>query len=471
MIKGITKRWMLNIFGIITGLILVVVIALSFFVRAVHYNSVEQIINGRSNELVNIFTSEYVDNSVGFLGTAREYVEDFPDKEVMELMVVNSIDRVIITTTGFSPDHNQSMPDYEIAKKSAAGYGKWIGKLSSGENVLAITRAIFNSNGTYVGAFRYVVSLEETDKRISVIILSFVTAALFMITLVYISGNYFIHSIVNPVRELSSTAKRIALGDFDAKIDKHNDDEIGELCDSINYMAHELGLAEKLKNDFISSVSHELRTPLTAIKGWAETMQLSGVDDKETFDKGMNVIVKESARLTGIVEELLDFSRLQSGRMVLMMDKTDILGELSEAVYMLRDRALSDNRHLLYDETEDIVMVMGDKNRLRQVFINVIDNALKYTGEGGVVAVQTKLENGNIIISISDNGCGISQEDLPRIKDKFYKANQTVRGSGIGLAVADEIVSLHRGKLDIESLIDVGTTVNITLPIIIQDVE
>ena len=230
-------------------------------------------------------------------------------------------------------------------------------------------------------------------------------------------------------------------------------------------MAAELGASEKLKNDFISSVSHELRTPLTAIKGWAETMRMGDTPDFRTMEKGMSVIANESERLTGIVEELLDFSRIQSGRMVINMERIDILAELDEAIYMLRERALKEGKHLIYDEPEIAPPVMGDKNRLRQVFINIIDNALKYTPEGGVIGIDVSHDEKNIKISISDNGCGIPAEHLPRIKDKFYKANQTQRGSGIGLAVVDEIMRLHNGSLDIESTENVGTTVTLTIPI------
>ena len=237
-------------------------------------------------------------------------------------------------------------------------------------------------------------------------------------------------------------------------------------------MAKDLQTTEQMKNDFISRVSHELRTPLTAIKGWAETMQLSesetGKLDRATFDRGMGVIIKESSRLTGIVEELLDFGRIQSGRMVLTKEKIDILAEFDETVYMLKERAVEEGIHLLYDDT-DVVLppVYGDRNRLRQVFLNILDNALKYTPKGGVVAAQVlynRKEPDVIKIVVTDSGCGIPAEDLPRVKEKFYKANQAVGGSGIGLAVADEIMNMHNGKLDIESGEGVGTTVTLTFP-------
>lgn len=236
-------------------------------------------------------------------------------------------------------------------------------------------------------------------------------------------------------------------------------------------MAKDLETTEQMKNDFISRVSHELRTPLTAIKGWAETMQLSerGKLDRRTFDRGIGVIIKESSRLTSIVEELLDFSRIQSGRMVLVNEKLDILAEFDETVYMLKERAVSEGKHLLYDEPEAVYPpVYGDRNRLKQVFLNVLDNALKYTPAQGVVAAQviySKDDPDIIKIVITDSGCGIPAEDLPKVKEKFYKANQTVGGSGIGLAVADEIMNLHNGSLDIESGEGVGTTVTLTFPV------
>ena len=233
-----------------------------------------------------------------------------------------------------------------------------------------------------------------------------------------------------------------------------------------------------MKNDFISRVSHELRTPLTAIKGWAETMQLSerGTLDRRTFDRGMGVIIKESSRLTGIVEELLDFGRIQSGRMVLINEKIDIIAEFDETVYMLKERATEEGIHLLYDEDDTVYYppVYGDRNRLRQVFLNVLDNALKYTPKGGVVAAQviyTKDDPDVIKIVVTDSGCGISAEDLPRVKEKFYKANQKVGGSGIGLAVADEIMNLHHGSLNIESGEGVGTTVTLTIPVYKEGAE
>ena len=460
---------MLNTLSVILTIIILIVVSLIFIVTYIFQNSVEQNLNTTSNELSLVFSGFHSDSSTSFTASARDYVENFDKKEEMEVIVINSSGRVVMTSTGFTPDDNEQIPDFNDALSNENGCGK----LSSNESAMSLTRIITNENGTCVGAVRYIVSMEQVNTAIVLVSAAVIACGLVIIALVILSGLMFIRSIVTPIRKLSEISSKIAHGDFSQvkKIEYKYDDEIGDLCDAISDMALDLQTADQMKNDFISRVSHELRTPLTAIKGWAETMQLSerGKLDRKTFDRGMGVIISESSRLTSIVEELLDFSRIQSGRMVLNKEKLDILAEFDDAVYFLKERAVTEGKHLLYDEPEVVYpAVYGDKNRLKQVFLNVLDNALKYTPKGGVVAAQviySKDEPDIIKIVITDTGCGISAEDLPKVKEKFYKANQTVGGSGIGLAVADEIMNLHNGSLDIESGEGVGTTVTLTFPV------
>ena len=461
--SGITRRWLLNSLGVILLIVVTLIATLSAVIQGYVYNGIRSALNGRSDELTNMFSSYGRESPTEFSTAARSYVENFPNKESMELMVLSSSGKVLSTSIGFAPDEHQTMPDYGDALKSANGYGTWTGRLTSGEKVMAVTRVMRSNFGSTVGAIRYVVSLEDADRQIAIVVGALIIAGLLILLFVILSSYYFMRSILVPIQRIGATSRRIAQGDFKARIQKTNDDELGRLCDTINGMADELGQSEKMKNDFISSVSHELRTPLTAIKGWAETIQ-AGDTDQQMFRRGMNIIVRESERLSGIVEELLDFSRMQSGRMTLTMDKIDILAEVGEAVYMFSERAAAEHKHLLYDEPEMLSPVLGDVNRLRQVFVNVLDNALKYTSEGGTISVTADEENGFIRVVISDNGCGIPAEHLPNVKKKFYKANQTVRGSGIGLALADEIMALHSGSLDIDSRENVGTVVTIRIP-------
>lgn len=280
------------------------------------------------------------------------------------------------------------------------------------------------------------------------------------------SGLFFVGSVVRPVREVTATARRIAAGDMRSRLDVKHNDEVGELCDTINFMASELQNADKLKNDFISSVSHELRTPLTAIKGWGETVNMSIGEDDEVVRRGMDVILGEADRLSGLVEELLDFSRLESGKMTFTTELCDPLEIIGSVVEMYEEIARQNKLTLNYVKPEKTEQIMADAARIKQVFINTIDNAVKYTDAGGHIIVSVFNEEACVRVTISDTGCGIAGKDLDHVKEKFYKANNNVRGSGIGLAVADEIIRHHNGLLFVESTEGEGTTVTVVLPTI-----
>lgn len=470
MVKGITKRWIINNLGVTVVFLVLLIFALSFVVRSYYYDGIKRTLTSMGGEAAAAFSDFSADDEEGLNSALEEYVNNFDDRELTELAVIDESGSIIFGSADLEQDRVREIPDYEQAKASENGSAFWSGTLGTGEKVMSHTRIITDGSGNYIAAFRFVVSLTSVDNKVLTAIVLLIGIAMLLLLSFVVSGILFIRTIVKPVRELSATAGRIAQGDFETRVSKMYDDEIGELADSINYMAEEIKASDRMKNDFISSVSHELRTPLTAIKGWAETMSV-GEPDPTTMSKGLGVIVNETERLTGIVEELLDFSRIQNGRMVLVMDKIDLLAELDEAIYMLKERAVSEKKHLLYDEPEQASPVLGDKNRLRQVFINIIDNALKYTPEDGVIGIQVTEDDEMLHVIISDTGCGIAPEDLPRIKDKFYKANQTVRGSGIGLAVADEIMTLHKGSLEIESVEGVGTTVTLSIPLLDSDDE
>ena len=184
---------------------------------------------------------------------------------------------------------------------------------------------------------RYVTSLNKVDKQIIIIVAIALGIGLGILGMVYFSNLYFIRSIVDPVAGITETAKRIAAGSYGVQIEKRYDDEIGALTDTINDMSLKINQSEKMKNEFISSVSHELRTPLTAINGWAETIMNGEVRDAGDVKKGMGIIVSEARRLTNMVEELLEFSRIQDGRFTLSVEPMDIKAELEDAVYTYRE--------------------------------------------------------------------------------------------------------------------------------------
>ena len=463
--KSIANRWFFNSFGVVAILLVVLNVAFYFIIRGFYYSSVRQYIETEASIVAGVLERFYDDTSTDYTNEMRNAVEEFEKKNFAELMAINSQGKVFLSSSGFSPAEEYEMPDYEQALSSPEGSGYHTGYLENSEKYMAVTVLLKSGTNVTKNAIRIVTSLDGVDSQIVGITIAIASVSVMLILLILVLGMYFVKSIVHPIRRIGTNARKLAAGDFTARIEVEQDDEIGELCSVFNYMADELENTENIKNEFISSVSHELRTPLTAIKGWSET--INEIDDKEMRTKGLRIITKETERLSSMVEELLDFSRMQNGKFSMQMADTDIIAELADAVLMYGEKAKDDNIAVIFEADEnDIAIVSGDKNRLRQVFINIIDNAIKYSSSGGTVTITTEKSDEKIIIFIEDTGCGISKTDLPKIKNRFYKANNTVRGSGIGLAVADEIVKMHGGSLDISSELGRGTTVSITLPLV-----
>lgn len=467
-VNGLTRRWVFNVLSVILLVLVVIELTFVFIVKDYYDSSVERFLK-RQSETVTVFISNYSsENTNDFLKGSKEYVESFDSHDKMEVQILDSDGSIIMSTNGMAPDAEIDDSDFKNALASPDLNCTQKSRSSAGESVMTSVSIIKDKNhSTYVlGAIRILVSVEVINTQFALLVVITTAICFILFAVVFLSGLYFIRSIINPVRNISETARQIAMGDFEARINEgYKQDEVGQLCDVINYMAGELGSTEKLKNEFISSVSHELRTPLTAIKGWGETIA-QNPEDAELTKKGMDVILGESERLSVIVEDLLDFSRLQNGQMSYNMQICDLMAELSEAVLSLTHTAARLDITIDYNEPDyAIPTITGDPVRLQQVFVNILDNAMKYTDAGGSIIVSIELINENIVTMISDNGKGIPADDLANIKQKFFKAKNSVRGSGIGLAVADEIVTYHGGKLEINSTEGVGTSVNISIPV------
>ncbi len=458
--SSITTRWAINTLGLFTVIMAAIGILALIIARNYYINSAKQFLSSKVDMAVQS-VDEHTTPST-YRAQIMSAVESFQDKDKYELMTIDGEGVVTITSSGFEPAEWLTMPDYQIAKASEEGNGFSVYSLENKGRVMGYTRMLPAVDSTY-SAIRIMTSVDAVNGQLARIAVLLVIALLVIIALMLTSGLFFVRTILLPVSQITETAKSYAEGDFSERIEKEREDEIGELTDAINNMAQELENSDRMKNEFISSVSHELRTPLTAIKGWAET--LSEIDDDpETFSKGMRVISGETQRLSEMVEELLDFSRIQDGRFTLKKETTDILAELGDAVLIYTERAKDLGIEIIYNEPMELHFVHGDPSRLRQVFINIIDNAVKYSNPGDKVIIEAYERKGEVIVVVQDTGVGIDKKDLPKIKTKFYKANHTRRGSGIGLAVANEIIEMHSGSLTITSEVGKGTTVMIVLP-------
>lgn len=459
-LNSITKRWILNVMT----LDIIVVLVCEVFVGVFMFSYYRDLVNDAALEYVRDINVLSLTEEKDFPAAARNYAQTFDYRNKVEVQIFDNSDNMIVTTNGFaSPGEVEVATDYTQAK-SIGSEAWWYGKNDNGERVLAITDILPDLGHGSNGAYRVLVSMEEVFGSYLIMLAIAILVGLLAIGFSAISGTFFIRSIVRPVQEVTASARKIAGGNFKTRLEVKQDDEIGELCDTINYMATELENNGKAKNDFISSVSHELRTPLTAIKGWGETVRLSVGEDDEVVRHGVDVMLGEADRLYGLVEELLDFSRIESGKLTITPSLNDPVAIVGSVVDMYEEIARKQKISLSFVKPESNEMIMADRDRIKQVFINVIDNAIKYTEPGGHVVVSAFNEEGCIRVTISDTGCGIPAKDLSHVKEKFFKANTKVHGSGIGLAVADEIIKYHNGLIFLESTEGEGTTVTVVLP-------
>lgn len=466
---GITKRW---VRGSLLITVLVILAAEVMFLYTDYrelYGSVQRAAESRFSTIAGRLqatgTAGDANETSESRGQAlRRTVEQFDEKDKFEFMLLDAQGVILATSSGTMTRDLTDGTDFLSAQTSASGKGHDIFTTPQGERVMAVTELVPYAAGN-VAAMRLVTSLTLVDRQwYSTLMVSFGVAAVVLGFAVF-SGLFFIRTIVRPLGQVEATANRIAHGDLTTRLpDAPYDDEIGRLCKAINQMAEDLTKTERMKNEFISSVSHELRTPLTSIKGWVETIANIRDPDDENYRKGITIIRSETDRLYNMVEELLDFSRLQNG-IKLNCEVLDFVAEATDAALFVEARIRQEGLHLVYDEPPEPYPVWADPARLRQVFVNVFDNAIKYSPPEGTIFFTLTRTATTVTASIRDQGRGIAPDDLQNVKMKFFKAKNAVRGSGIGLAVVDEITKALGGTADITSTLGQGTTVTITLPI------
>ena len=467
--QSITKRWLR---GSLLITVLILALAESLFLYFCYqnlYGGVERAMESRFSTFIGRLQAtgtagDSDSNAASRAQSLRRTVEQFEEKDKFEFMLLDQNGVVLATSSGIINENLTDGTDYYRALVSSDGIGRAIFRTPDGERVMAVTALVPYDAGN-ITAMRLVTSLTLADRQWWNLVLISGGVVLVALGFALWSGLFFVRSIVRPLGQVESIANRIAGGDLQTRLpDTRYDDEIGRLCRTINEMAEHLTETERMKNEFISSVSHELRTPRTSITGWVETIGAIRDPGDENYRKGLEVIGAETDRLYAMVEELLDFSRLQNG-ISLDCQVLDLVAEATDAALFVEGRIRQEGLRLVYEEPPEPFPVWADPARLRQVFINVLDNAIKYSPPGGSVFLTLTRSASSVTVSVRDQGRGISPEDLEKVKVKFFKGKNSVRGSGIGLAVVDAIVTALGGTVDITSTLGQGTTVLITLPL------
>ena len=468
--SGITRRWLCGSLLMTVLLVLLVEGMFLYSCTRSYYNSVQQTMYRRFSSIsgqLKMYTGDTAQKASASRSVAlRRMVEQFSDKDKYEFMLLDSYGSVIASSSGTDAEGILTSADFEQAQETGDGMGVAIYRTDSNEMVMAVC-CLVPYAAEDVAAMRLVTSLTLVQNQLKNVFLVSIVVVITILGFTVASGLYFVRSIVVPRGQVERTAASIARGELDVRLPVTGDarDEVDRLRGTINRMAEGLEETEKMKNEFISSVSHELRTPLTSIRGWVETLRTLDDPEDENYRKGLEIINNETARLYNMVEELLDFSRLQNGRLKMSCHPLDLVAELTDAVLFCEARIQREGLLLSYSEPEEMIPVYADPNRLRQVFINILDNAIKYSAPGGRITVKIWQGEYKAFIEIIDQGRGIPPEDLENVKTKFYKGSNSVRGSGIGLALVDSIMTALDGTLDLKSTLGRGTVVTLGLPI------
>lgn len=469
-IRGLRQRWLVSTVLPVAVLVATAVAVFTIASAQYYYNSLRSGLETRARIAAETFTGYGVRSYSEYYRLASYSVETFEEKDVLELQFINTNGRVQVSSYGLTAGTSPGTPDITQAVESGEVSPFQGRDPQTGESILSVSYPLRFGART-VGVLRYVTSLRAVERQVTLNFLIAAGLALLMLVLIVLSNAIFINNVVEPVAVVSDAARRISGGSYGIRIDNHYQDELGELVDNVNDMSLKISQAEQIQQEFVSSVSHELRTPLTAINGWAETLETDPLGNPDQTRRGLAIIEKESRRLTVMVEELLDFTKIQDGRFTLRIDTVDLAAEVEDTVYTYRELFWQEGIEVDYMPTdEDIPSIAADGERMKQVFSNVLDNARKHGGAGKRIDVSTGISDGNIMIRVRDYGPGIPPEELPFVKQKFYKGSSKARGSGIGLAVCDEIVRLHGGTFDVANADDgqSGAVVTIAIPIAVM---
>lgn len=462
-ITGLRKRWLVSSLSPIFIVALLVAGTFCVVMANYYYNMMLDGLKTRAAHASEYFASDAMTSFPEFYQSASTFAAEFSERDKMELQFINASRKIFVSsyglTAGMSPD-TPDIIDAFTTKEITSFRGV---DPHTGEHIMSVCAPLLLDD-QIVGAMRYVTSMSAVSRELLITVGVAIGLLILGIGMVYVSNMVFINNVVEPVAEVTETAKRIAGGSYGTQMENHYRDEIGQLIDAINNMSSQISKSEKIKSEFISSVSHELRTPLTAINGWGETLLED--NDPQQIKRGVNIILKESRRLTNMVEELLDFSKMEDGRFTLRIEQVDIQAEFEDTIYTYMELFKQDGIELHYeDRCEELTPpIPGDPERLKQVFCNVLDNAAKHGGAGKRIDTAVSAGDGQIVITVRDYGPGIPEAELPFVKQKFYKGSSKARGSGIGLAVCDEIIRLHEGTFEIGNAEGGGCLVTIKLP-------
>ncbi|MEN6414003.1 MAG: ATP-binding protein [Veillonellales bacterium] len=346
-----------------------------------------------------------------------------------------------------------------------------------GEKMLVVAVPVTLANGQVGGAVLLHAPIAGIDAFLQHLYYYIGGAGLLAVLLALLVVNYLTCNIVRPLKSMQETAGAMAHGDYNTLVKVETSDEVGRLGLALNSLARDLSIyivelnkMEKLRRDFVANVSHELRTPLTIIRGYNEALLDGTINETTQIKKYYCLMRDEAVRMERLINDLLDLSRLQSAKVTADKEKIPLEAVADSVVHILKQQAEQKGIHLLANTKGPLPAIQANGDRIIQLLLILLDNAIKYTPSGGKVTITTFIDGDTVSVQVADTGVGIPSEDLPYIWERFYKVNKSHcrddSGTGLGLAIAKQIIDLHQAAVTVTSQIGQGTIVTIRFPIV-----
>jgi len=471
-----TNRIVWKFFGASVILTFIAVFVLNFFVGVMLQKNFQQKFSQRlrSNALLlgNILEEVLLQRRPDQL---QQHAQELSKELGLQITILDDTGQLLASSTTAPAANNRYAEQPEIRDALKYGFGQSTQLDEQTGRILKHVAVKVERSGRPLGVVRLSVPLAELQLEVQLIYRVVLLGAAAAIVLGVIAAYFLSRRISSPIRQMQRTAERIARGDLSQRISIKSQDELGELAKALNTMADELQQKmqhlermNRIRTDFVANVSHELKTPLTLIKGYVETLEDRALEDPVKVRRFVRIIREHADRLGNIVEDLLTLSELEQSHGRIQKQPFD-LKKLIEDVILGFGHAIEDKHHRLEIIAQgDNFEISADRDKIEQLFVNLIDNAIKYTNEHGQITIRLDGRAEEICVSVQDNGIGIPRKDLDRVFERFYRVDKArsrrLGGTGLGLGIAKHIVLAHHGDIRLESQLGRGTTVHVTLP-------
>ena len=463
-------------FAACISLTLVAVFALNFFASLKLRRDFESKISERLRTnalLVGHILSEQMQG--GESNVIQQKVKSLADELGLRITIINP-QGTVLGDSGKDPSEMVNHADRsEVIDAMKDGFGESTRPSETlGYNMKYVAVRISDDGGV-LGVVRFAMPLSEVQLEMQVIYRAVLFGAVVAL-MIALAITYFVsRSMTSPIREMKEIAQRLASGDFSRKVRIKSQDELGELGQSLNTMADELQATmenlkrmDRVRTDFVANVSHELKTPLTLIKGYIETLEDKAINDTEKAGKFISIIKDHANRLSNIIDDLLSLSELELSRDSIEKSEFDLKSLVDDIALGFGHALAAKQQKLTIEPQGQNFKIKADRDKIEQVFVNLIDNAIKYTEDGGLIKVCLVQQNREVVVTVEDNGVGIQKEHIDRVFERFYRVDKgrsrQLGGTGLGLGIAKHIVLAHKGEIRIESDVNRGTKVFVTLP-------